>query len=130
MFYIVWSYIIQYLRKVNMQKVLELFLTWNIMSARVSPRVPMEFLSRSWSASALKVTEALAPAHSQPSLSPCMPSNGSVPEETCNHTVCDELSTLSKNQFSFASSDSYLAVLFNCYLSIIYVTGIFLVNVT
>lgn len=78
-----------------------------------SPRVPMEFLSRSWSASALEVTKAIAPAHSQPPFSSCMPSNGSgsIPEETSIYSISEELSTMSKNQFSFASSATSQLVL-------------------
>ncbi|CAK8543498.1 unnamed protein product [Lathyrus sativus] len=78
-----------------------------------SPRVPMEFLSRSWSASALEVTKAIAPTHSQPPLSSCMPSNGSgsIPEETSIYSISEELSTMSKNQFSFASSATSQLVL-------------------
>ncbi|CAI8614234.1 unnamed protein product [Vicia faba] len=76
-----------------------------------SPRVPMEFLSRSWSASALEVTKAIAPAHSQPPLSSCMPSNGSTPEETSIYSISEELSNVSKNQFSFASSATSQLVL-------------------
>jgi hypothetical protein len=72
----------------------------------------MEFLSRSWSASALEVTKALAP---QPPISSCMPSinsqSSSIPEETSYHSISDELSTLSKNQFSFASSATSQLVL-------------------
>ncbi|GAU23402.1 hypothetical protein TSUD_334500 [Trifolium subterraneum] len=77
-----------------------------------SPRVPMEFLSRSWSASALEVTKAITP---QPPHSSCMPSinsqSSSIPEETSYHSISDELSTLSKNQFSFASSATSQLVL-------------------
>ncbi|RYR51438.1 hypothetical protein Ahy_A06g026455 isoform B [Arachis hypogaea] len=91
-----------------------------------SPRVPMEFLSRSWSASAL---EALAPH--QPPLHHLLPpssktsSNGSyttssslIPEETgCGDSEefpsssLISTTSLSKNQFSFVSSATSQLVL-------------------
>ncbi|KAK7266020.1 hypothetical protein RIF29_18659 [Crotalaria pallida] len=61
-----------------------------------SSRVPMEFLSRSWSASSLEVSKALQPP--QPSSSSYKPPN-SIPEQTITHS--DQLSTMFGNQFSF-----------------------------
>ncbi|KAF5950769.1 hypothetical protein HYC85_012762 [Camellia sinensis] len=77
-----------------------------------TPREPMEFLSRSWSVSALEVSKALAPPHMLAKTFSGGPLKGGgggcghevIPEDLAGEA--EEAATVSGNPFSFASSET------------------------
>lgn len=87
------------------------------MNLPESPKAPMEFLSRSWSASALQVCKALT--SSSPSVIPPKPNNNnngssvvvSIPENFISVEEEDSANKLAGNTFSFASSATSQLVL-------------------
>ncbi|KAK8623737.1 hypothetical protein V6N13_065100 [Hibiscus sabdariffa] len=80
-----------------------------------TPLEPMEFLSRSWSVSALEVSRALAPSHPSSSHQSFLKGSSSgnvvIQEDIAGEQQLEENGIVSGNPFSFASSETSQMVL-------------------
>ncbi|XP_019161844.1 PREDICTED: VAN3-binding protein-like [Ipomoea nil] len=85
--------------------------TGNGVTLPESPREPMEFLSRSWSASALQLCKALAPPPSLPPKASAAATTANTIPETTADAEPEAAAKLSGNTFSFGSSATSQLVL-------------------